>query len=259
MSPLITCPALASSVFLLNESVVESVFVRFIVFQLRLIFKPKWHVWFSFVLSGKKETTTNAKILLCKTQRSCRNVCAVNSDKTILRVVSCDRMGLSVIITSTSTLLVFIICLLWSFQLTVVGPALDAVSACVMDAAHLHIWSWAESGLNIQGVGNKAWRERGKKHGGFWLRRALLVIYGEDPSVLLCSVGSSDAGGRGKILGSRASKRRHQRLTLPPPLPLPKLQTCLGFWRTGFQCLWPSHCLAQTSVFIFTHRKQTQF
>lgn len=131
-------------------------------------------------------------------------------------------MGLSVIITSTSTLLVFIICLLWSFQLTVVGPALDAVSACVMDAAHLHIWSWAESGLNIQGVGNKAWRERGKKHGGFWLRRALLVIYGEDPSVLLCSVGSSDAGGRGKILGSRASKRWHQRLTLlpstsPPP------------------------------------------
>lgn len=36
--------------------------------------------------------------------------------------------------------------------------------------------------------------QRGK-HSGSWLCFALLVIYGEDPFVLLCSAGTSDAGG----------------------------------------------------------------
>lgn len=54
---------------------------------------------------------------------------------------------------------------------------------------------------------NKAWRE---KHRGFGF--ALLVIYGEDPSILLCSAGTGDAGGNS---GKRRIETRQQ--TPPPP------------------------------------------
>lgn len=61
------------------------------------------------------------------------------------------------------------------------------LSARLMDPAHL---DRLLSGERCPGLSNKAWRE---KHSGFGF--APLVIYGEDPSILLCAAGRGDAGG----------------------------------------------------------------
>ncbi len=68
------------------------------------------------------------------------------------------------------------------------------------------------SGESCPGLWSKAWRE---KHSGFGF--ALLVIYGEDPSILLCSAGRGNAGGNS---GKWRISTRQQ----------PPLKTC---WWTG--------------------------
>lgn len=121
---------------------------------------------------------------------------------------------------------------------------------CVREIQHYldsHFLQW----VSCPELWNKAWRE---KHRGFGF--ALLVIYGEDPSILLCSAGTGDAGGNS---GKRRIETRQQ---TPPPLPkLP--QTCWwtvrtasasGFWNTVLQS-------AHTHTYIYTkaHTENKQY
>ena len=128
------------------------------------------------------------------------------------------------------------------------------LSALVMNPAHLDRRHFLERA--VRGLWNKAWRE---KHRGFGF--ALPVIYGEDPSILLCAAGrgNTGSGGGGRGGGDSGKWRIQNEATTPNSKHVGfwgRTTGASGFQQTMLQSATQTH--THTHTLLDTHTGKTK-